>query len=120
MGINVDTTISATFFIGGLMAGAAGLIYALYETTIWYFQGFNNGLLAFTAAVMGGIGNLKGAVVGGLIIGCIQQISDNRDTLPLVGVGGPSWTPAVVFVYLILIMVFRPQGLFGEETREAG
>jgi len=120
MGINVDTTISATFLLGGLMAGAAGLIYALYETTIWYFQGFNNGLLAFTAAVMGGIGNLKGAVAGGLIIGCIQQISDNRDTLPFVGVGGPSWTPAVVFVYLILIMVFRPQGLFGEETREAG
>ena len=120
MGINVDTTISATFFIGGLMAGAAGLIYALYETTIWYFQGFNNGLLAFTAAVMGGIGNLKGAVAGGLIIGCIQQLVDNRAELPLVGVGGPSWTPAVVFVYLILIMVFRPQGLFGEETREAG
>ena len=120
MGINVDTTISATFMIGGLMAGAAGVIYALYQTTIWYFQGFNNGLLAFTAAVMGGIGNLKGAVIGGLIIGCIQQICDNRDTLPIIGVGGPSWTPAVVFVYLILIMVFRPQGLFGEETREAG
>ena len=112
MGINVDTTISATFFIGGLMAGAAGLIYALYQTTIWYFQGFQGGLLAFTAAVMGGIGNLKGAVVGGLIIGCIQQISDNRID--------PSWTPAIVFLYLILIMVFRPQGLFGEETREAG
>ena len=120
MGINVDTTISATFFIGGIMAGAAGLIFALYQTTIWFFQGFNNGLLAFTAAVMGGIGNLKGAVVGGLIIGCIQQISDSRSELPFVGVGGPSWTPAVVFVYLILIMVFRPQGLFGEETREAG
>jgi branched-chain amino acid transport system permease protein len=112
MGINVDTTISATFFIGGMMAGAAGLIYALYQTTIWYFQGFQGGLLAFTAAVMGGIGNLKGAVVGGLIIGCIQQISDNRID--------PSWTPAIVFLYLILIMVFRPQGLFGEETREAG
>jgi len=120
MGINVDTTISATFFIGGLMAGAAGLIFALYQTTIWFFQGFNNGLLAFTAAVMGGIGNLKGAVLGGLIIGCIQQIVDSRQELPFVGVGGPSWTPAVVFVYLILIMVFRPQGLFGEETREAG
>ena len=112
MGINVDTTISATFLIGGLMAGAAGVIFALYQTTIWYFQGFNNGLLAFTAAVMGGIGNLKGAVLGGLIIGCIQQISDNRID--------PSWTPAIVFAYLILIMVFRPQGLFGEETREAG
>jgi branched-chain amino acid transport system permease protein len=112
MGINVDTTISATFLIGGMMAGAAGLIYALYQTTVWYFQGFNNGLLAFTAAVMGGIGNLRGAVLGGLIIGCIQQISDNRID--------PSWTPAIVFAYLVLIMVFRPQGLLGEQTREAG
>ena len=112
MGINVDTTISFTFLLGGLMAGAAGLIYALYQTTIWYFQGFNAGLIAFTAAVMGGIGSLQGAVLGGVIIGCIQQISDNR-------IGG-EWTPAVVFAYLVLIMVFKPQGLLGEQTREAG
>ena len=112
MGINVDTTISLTFLAGGLMAGAAGLIYALYQTTIWFFQGFQAGLIAFTAAVMGGIGNLWGAVLGGFIIGIIQQISDNR-------IGG-EWTPAIVFVYLIIIMVFRPQGLLGEETREAG
>jgi branched-chain amino acid transport system permease protein len=112
MGISVDTTISLTFLIGGLMAGAAGLIYALYQTTIWFFQGFQAGLIAFTAAVMGGIGNLQGAVLGGIIIGCIQQISDNRI--------GTAWTPAIVFAYLILIMVFRPQGLLGEETREAG
>jgi branched-chain amino acid transport system permease protein len=112
MGINVDTTISATFVLGGLLAGAAGLIYALYQTNIWYFQGFRAGLIAFTAAVMGGIGNLRGAVLGGLIIGIIEQISDNRI--------GTEWTPAVVFGYLVLIMVFRPQGLLGEETREAG
>ncbi|HMS63090.1 MAG TPA: branched-chain amino acid ABC transporter permease [Solirubrobacteraceae bacterium] len=112
MGINVDTTISATFLLGGLLAGAAGLIYALYQTTVWYFQGFQAGLIAFTAAVMGGIGNLRGAVLGGLIIGVIQQISDNRI--------GPEWTPAIVFAFLVLIMVFRPQGLIGEETREAG
>jgi branched-chain amino acid transport system permease protein len=112
MGINVDTTISLTFLIGGLLAGAGGLIYALYQTNIWFFQGFRAGLIAFTAAVMGGIGNLRGAVLGGIIIGCIQQISDNR-------IGG-EWTPVVVFAYLILIMVFRPQGLIGEETREAG
>jgi branched-chain amino acid transport system permease protein len=112
MGINVDTTISFTFLLGGLMAGAAGLIYALYQTTIWFLQGFTAGLIAFTAAVMGGIGNLRGAVLGGLIIGCIQQISDNRI--------GSEWTPAIVFAYLVLIMVFRPQGLLGEETREAG
>jgi branched-chain amino acid transport system permease protein len=112
MGINVDTTISLTFMIGGLLAGAAGLIYAIYQTNISFFQGFTAGLIAFTAAVMGGIGNLKGAVLGGFIIGMIQQISDNR-------IGG-EWTPAVVFAYLVLIMIFRPQGLLGEETREAG
>jgi len=112
MGINVDTTISLTFLLGGLLAGAAGLINTLYQTNVWYFQGFTAGLIAFTAAVMGGIGNLRGAVLGGLIIGCIQQISDNRI--------GNEWTPAVIFAYLVLIMVFRPQGLIGEETREAG
>jgi branched-chain amino acid transport system permease protein len=112
MGINVDTTISLTFLIGGMLAGAAGLIYALYQTTIWYFQGFTAGLVAFTAAVMGGIGNIRGAVLGALIIGFIQQLSDNRI--------GAEWTPAIVFVYLILIMVFKPSGLLGEETREAG
>ncbi len=112
MGINVDTTISATFLLGGMLAGAAGLIYALYQTTVWYFQGFTAGLIAFTAAVMGGIGNIRGAVLGGLIIGVIQQTSDNRI--------GSQWTPAIVFAYLVLIMVFKPSGLLGEETREAG
>jgi branched-chain amino acid transport system permease protein len=112
MGINVDNTISLTFLLGGMMAGAAGLVYALYETTIFYFQGFEAGLIAFTAAVMGGIGNIRGAVLGGLIIGVIQVISDNRI--------GAQWTPAIVFGYLIVIMVLRPRGLLGEETREAG
>jgi branched-chain amino acid transport system permease protein len=112
MGINVDTTISVTFLLGGMMAGAAGLVYALYQTTVWYFQGFRAGLIAFTAAVMGGIGNVQGAVLGGLIIGCIQQISDNR-------IGG-QWTNILVFGYLVAIMVLRPRGLLGEETREAG
>jgi branched-chain amino acid transport system permease protein len=112
MGINVDTTISLTFLMGGMLAGAAGLIYALYQTTVWYFQGFTAGLVAFTAAVMGGIGNVRGAVLGGLIIGFIQQISDNRI--------GSEWTPAIVFAYLILIMVFKPSGLLGEQTRDAG
>jgi branched-chain amino acid transport system permease protein len=112
MGIDVDRTISATFLIGGLLAGAAGLIYALYQTTIWYFQGFGAGLIAFTAAVMGGIGNIRGAVLGGLIIGMIQQISDNRI--------GSEWTPAVVFAFLVAIMVLRPEGLLGQETRTSG
>src|SRR4051794_14884376 len=110
MGIDVDRTISLTFVLGGLLAGAAGMIYALYNGTIQFNQGFTAGLIAFTAAVMGGIGNLKGAVVGGLIIGVIQSISHTHY--------GQVWTPAVVFAILILVMVFRPQGLFGEETRE--
>jgi branched-chain amino acid transport system permease protein len=112
MGINVDRTISLTFLIGGALAGAAGLVYANYETTIWYLQGFLAGLYAFTAAVLGGIGNIRGAVLGGVIIGCIQQTIDARV--------GPQWTPFFVFGLLIIILVLRPQGLLGEETREAG
>jgi branched-chain amino acid transport system permease protein len=113
MGINVDLTISLTFMIGGMLAGAAGLVYSLYQTNVWYFQGFEAGLIAFTAAVMGGIGNVRGAVLGGLIIGVIQAFADSR-------MSGGEWTEAVVFLYLILIMVLRPRGLLGEETREAG
>ena len=112
MGINVNATISLTFLLGGMLAGAAGLVYALYQTNVWYFQGFKAGLIAFTAAVMGGIGNVRGAVLGGLIIGVIQSLADSRL--------GPQWTEAVVFGYLIAIMVLRPRGLLGEETREAG
>ncbi|WP_205697782.1 branched-chain amino acid ABC transporter permease [Conexibacter sp. SYSU D00693] len=110
MGIDVDRTIGLTFLLGGLLAGAAGMIYALYNGTIQFNQGFTAGLIAFTAAVMGGIGNLKGAVAGGLIIGVIQALGDTH--------AGGRWTPVIVFGVLILIMVFRPQGLFGEETRE--
>jgi branched-chain amino acid transport system permease protein len=112
MGINVNATISLTFLLGGMLAGAAGLVYALYETNVWFFQGFKAGLIAFTAAVMGGIGNVRGAVLGGLIIGVIQALADARM--------GPQWTEAVVFGYLIAIMILRPRGLLGEEIREAG
>ena len=94
------------------MAGAAGLIYSLYNLTVRFNMGFTAGLIAFTAAVMGGIGNLKGAVVGGLIIGIIQQTVESRVT------NGSAWAPVAVFGILIMVMGFRPQGLFGEETRE--
>ena len=112
MGINVDTTISLTFLLGGMLAGAAGLIYALYQTTIWFFQGFTAGLIAFTAAVMGGIGNIRGAVLGGLIIGFIQQISDNRI--------GPEWTPGDRVRLPDPDHGLQAAGLLGEQTREAG
>jgi branched-chain amino acid transport system permease protein len=112
MGINVDTTVSVTFLLGGLLAGAAGTVQILYATREWYFEGFQFGLFAFTAAVMGGIGNLRGAVLGGLIIGVFAQMTDNRL--------GNQWQTTVVFAFLIIVMVFRPQGLIGEQTREAG
>jgi branched-chain amino acid transport system permease protein len=112
MGIDVDKTISLTFLLGGLLAGAAGLIYALYNLTVSFNQGFTAGLIAFTSAVMGGIGNLKGAVIGGLLIGIVQQVVESRLD------NGSAWAPAVVFAILVMVMVFRPQGLFGEETRE--
>ena len=116
MGIDVDRTISFTFLIAGALAGAAGVIFAFYETTIQYNTGFTLGLIAFTAAVLGGIGNLTGAVLGGLMIGFIQ---DYNEGLSWYGPGS-AWTQSIVFGILILILVFRPQGLLGEQTPEGG
>jgi branched-chain amino acid transport system permease protein len=116
MGINVNRTISFTFMIAGALAGAAGLLYALYVTTIRFDQGFQLGLIAFTAAVLGGIGNLPGAVLGAILIGLIQAFNE--------GLGwhapGSDWTESIVFTILILILVFRPEGLLGERTPEGG
>ncbi len=116
MGINVNRTISFTFLIAGALAGAAGLLYALYVTTVRFDQGFQLGLIAFTAAVLGGIGNLPGAVLGAILIGLIQAFNE--------GLGwhapGSDWTEAIVFSILILILVFRPEGLLGERTPEGG
>jgi branched-chain amino acid transport system permease protein len=116
MGINVNRTISFTFLIAGALAGVAGLLYALYSTNIRYDQGFQLGLIAFTAAVLGGIGNLPGAVLGAIIIGLIQQFNEGLSW------HAPSsqWTQSIVFAILILILVFRPEGLLGERTPEGG
>jgi branched-chain amino acid transport system permease protein len=114
MGINVDRTISFTFLVAGGLAGAAGVIFAFYETTIQFNTGFTLGLIAFTAAVLGGIGNLPGAVLGGLLIGFIQ---DYNEGLSWHGAGS-AWTQSIVFAILILVLVFRPQGLLGEHTPE--
>jgi branched-chain amino acid transport system permease protein len=114
MGISVNRTISFTFFLAGCLAGAAALLYALYFTNIRYTEGFRVGLIAFTAAVLGGIGNLPGAVLGGLVIGFVQAFNE--------GLGwhapGSDWTQSIVFSILILILVFRPEGLLGERTPE--
>jgi len=110
MGISVDRTISFTFALGGATAGAGGVIYALYVGTTYFQLGFRLGLIAFTAAVLGGIGNLTGAVLGGVLIGLISAYND--------GFGDARWTYTVIFVILILILVFRPSGLLGERVPE--
>jgi branched-chain amino acid transport system permease protein len=114
MGINVNRTISFTFLIAGSLAGAAGLLYALYFGQVRYDTGFQLGLIAFTAAVLGGIGNLPGAVLGALLIGFIQAYNEGLTWhMP-----GSDWTQSIVFSILILILVFRPEGLLGERTPE--
>jgi branched-chain amino acid transport system permease protein len=114
MGINVNRTISFTFLIAGALAGAAGLLYVLYFTQVRYDQGFQLGLIAFTAAVLGGIGNLPGAVLGALLIGFIQAFNEGLTWHS----PGSDWTQSIVFSILILILVFRPEGLLGERTPE--
>jgi branched-chain amino acid transport system permease protein len=113
MGINVNRTISFTFALGGAMAGAAGLLFLETFGTTRYDAGFQLGLIAFTAAVLGGIGNLQGAVLGGVLIGLIQGFNDG---LPY-GFGN-KWSQTVVFTILILLMVFKPEGILGKPTIE--
>lgn len=110
MGIDVDRVIGATFVIGGALGGVASVIYALYINTISFQMGFQNGLYAFTAAVLGGIGNLPGAVLGGLVIGLVRALGS--------GYVDEKWTSALIFAILIVILIFRPSGLLGARTRE--
>jgi branched-chain amino acid transport system permease protein len=110
MGIDINLTIALTFLIGGVLAGAAGTIYGMYNNSAYFLQGFRNGLYAFTAAVMGGIGNIQGAFLGGILIGIIAAVSDT--------LWDPRWTEAVVFALLVVILIFKPTGLLGEETTE--
>jgi branched-chain amino acid transport system permease protein len=109
MGVNVDRTITFTFALAGGLAGAAGTLWVLYNTTTRWDLG-QIGLLAFTAAVLGGIGNLTGATLGALIIGMIQAFNEGLSW----HAPGASWTTTIVFTILILILVFRPQGLLGQ------
>jgi branched-chain amino acid transport system permease protein len=113
MGINVNRTISVTFFIAGSLAAIAGLVFFL-EFQMRYDTGFELGLIAFTAAVLGGIGNLPGAFLGALLIGFIQSFNEG---LTWYAPGG-DWTRSIVFGILILTLVFRPEGLLGERTPE--
>jgi len=117
MGVNVDRIISITFFIGAGLAGAAGFIYGLQYGSTIFFIGLQLGLIAFTAAVLGGIGNLVGAMLGGILIGIIDALATliPPSVLPH---GGAPWHNAIIFAILILILVFRPSGLLGQQTPE--
>jgi branched-chain amino acid transport system permease protein len=113
MGINVNRTISVAFALAGALAGAAGIVYLL-QFNMRYDTGFELGLIAFTAAVLGGIGNLAGAVLGALVIGFIQAFNEGLTWFT----PGSDWTRTIVFGILILILVFRPEGILGEQTPE--
>ncbi|MDP9318725.1 MAG: branched-chain amino acid ABC transporter permease [Actinomycetota bacterium] len=112
MGIDVDRTIAFTFALGGSLAGAAGVLFVMYQTSTRYDLGFQLGLFAFTAAVLGGIGNLTGAALGAVLIGLIQAFNEGLSW----HTPGSSWTQSLIFSILILVLVFRPQGLLGEEV----
>jgi len=110
MGIDVNRTIAITFVIAGALAGAAGLVQVLYNNTTVWNLGFRFGLNAFTSAVLGGIGNLQGAVLGGIVLGLINAFSDRYLST--------QWTYAIVFGVLIAILVFRPTGLLGQQLAD--
>jgi branched-chain amino acid transport system permease protein len=110
MGINTNTIIAVTFFIGGGLGGVAGVLNGLYYGSIKYNMGFLPGIKAFTAAVLGGIGNIKGAMAGGFILGVLEALA--------AGYISSEYKDVIAFLVLILVLLFRPTGLFGEEVAE--
>jgi branched-chain amino acid transport system permease protein len=110
MGIDINRTIAATFFIGAVLAAAGGMIRGLYFNTVNFSDGYQLGLFAFTAAVFGGIGNIQGAALGGLFIGLVKAYGDAYFS--------SAWTDVYVFAILILVLVFRPSGLLGTRVPE--
>lgn len=110
MGINVNFIITVTFLIGGALGGLAGVLNGMYYGSIKFNMGFFPGLKAFTAAVVGGIGNIKGAMVGGFLLGIIEALT--------VGYISSAYKDAILFMVLILVLIFRPTGIFGEEVTE--
>ncbi len=110
MGIDINRTISATFFIGAALAAAGGILYGFYLHNFRFDTGFITGLFAFTAAVLGGIGNIRGAALGALLIGLIRAFND--------GYGRSEWSDVLIFAILVYVLVFRPTGLLGMQVPE--
>ncbi len=118
MGINVNRIISLTFLIGGAMGGAAGVLFGVQYGLINPYTGFIPGLKAFTAAVLGGIGNIPGAMIGGLVLGLLEAFAASYLSLLTGGAFGAEYKDIFAFSILILILIFRPKGLLGEIVRE--
>jgi branched-chain amino acid transport system permease protein len=118
MGINVNRMISLTFLIGGAMGGAAGVLFGVQYSLVNPYSGFIPGLKAFTAAVLGGIGNIPGAMLGGLVLGLLEAFAASYLSLLTGGAFGAEYKDIFAFSILILILIFRPKGLLGEVVRE--
>jgi branched-chain amino acid transport system permease protein len=114
MGIDIDRMIVTTFVIGGMAAGAAGVLYALMFKQVHFFMGFIPGIKAFTAAVLGGIGNIPGAMLGGIFLGLVESVGPSL-FLDGLGIKAPyQLKDAIAFTMLVLVLIFRPTGLLGE------
>lgn len=118
MGVNVNNVISSTFIIGSALAAVAGLMVSAYYGLAHYYMGFLLGLKAFSAAVLGGIGNLGGAMLGGLLLGVIESLGAGYIGPLTGGVLGSHYQDVFAFFVLILVLIFRPSGLLGERTSE--
>jgi len=116
MGINVNYVISMTFLVGGALGGAAGVLFALKYTRIDPYIGFMPGLKAFTAAVLGGIGNITGALLGGIVLGMVENFAGSYLSVYTMGAAGVEYKDMIAFLILILVLIFRPSGLLGEEV----
>jgi branched-chain amino acid transport system permease protein len=118
MGIDVNRIISLTFLVGGMLGGAAGVLYALKFTRIDPFVGFFPGLKAFTAAVLGGIGNMTGALLGGIVLGMLETFAGSYMGVFTMGAAGSEYKDIFAFSILILVLIFRPQGLMGANVAQ--
>ncbi|WP_445489750.1 branched-chain amino acid ABC transporter permease [Niallia sp. 03133] len=118
MSINVNKVISVTFFVGSALGGATGVLFAIQYGTIDPYIGFILGLKAFTAAVLGGIGNIRGAMVGGLIIGLVEMFTAANLSVITGGLLGAEYKDVVAFAILIIVLIFKPEGLFGKAVAE--
>ncbi len=118
MGVPVNRVIALTFFVGGALGGLAGVLFGIHYSLVNPYSGFVPGMKAFTAAVLGGIGNIPGAVLGGMMLGLLEAFAASYLSIMTDGAFGAEYKDVVAFLVLILILIFRPKGLLGETVRE--